>query len=235
MTMRLFFTILLLVAWILPAQALQLRDPESHFFDETFGDLQEELATAKEQGKKAILIMFEMEECPFCRRMKSKVLNRDDIQDYFREHFLILTMDVEGDLEITDFQGNTTTQKEFALKQFRVRATPVFQFVDLDGKPIKKGRYTGATSDADEFKLLGQYVVDERYKETSFVRYKRQMKQEKKVKIFNLSTRFFFISIKPGRKYFRIIKNHNIIIVKIMNYILKLFMLNFTCFPMQYH
>ena len=180
MMMRAFFTLLLLMAWILPAQALQLRDPESYFFDETFGDLQEELATAKEQGKKAILIMFEMEECPFCRRMKAKVLNRDDVQEYFREHFLILSMDVEGDLEITDFQGNTTTQKEFALKQYRVRATPVFQFVDLDGKPIKKARYTGATSDADEFKLLGQYVVEERYKETSFVRYKRQMKQEKK-------------------------------------------------------
>ncbi len=180
MMMRVFFTLLLLMAWILPAQALQLRDPESYFFDETFGDLQEELATAKEQGKKAILIMFEMEECPFCRRMKAKVLNRDDVQEYFREHFLILSMDVEGDLEITDFQGNTTTQKEFALKQYRVRATPVFQFVDLDGKPIKKARYTGATSDADEFKLLGQYVVEERYKETSFVRYKRQMKQEKK-------------------------------------------------------
>ncbi len=180
MMMRAFFTLLLLMAWMLPAQALQLRDPESHFFDESFGDLQEELATAKEQGKKAILIMFEMEECPFCRRMKAKVLNRDDVQEYFREHFLILTMDVEGDLEITDFQGNTTTQKEFALKQFRVRATPVFQFVDLDGRPIKKARYTGATSDADEFMLLGQYVVEERYKETSFVRYKRQMKQEKK-------------------------------------------------------
>ena len=180
MMIRAFCTLLLLMAWMLPAQALQLRDPESYFFDESFGDLQEELATAKEQGKKAILIMFEMEECPFCRRMKSKVLNRDDIQDYFREHFLILTMDVEGDLETTDFQGNATTQKEFALKQFRVRATPVFQFVDLDGRPIKKARYTGATSDADEFMLLGKYVVDERYKETSFVRYKRQMKQEKK-------------------------------------------------------
>jgi thioredoxin-related protein len=180
MMMRALFAISLLMASMLPAQALQLRDPESHFFDETFGDLQEELATAKEQGKKAILIMFEMEECPFCRRMKAKVLNRDDIQDYFREHFLILSMDVEGDLEITDFQGNATTQKEFALKQYRVRATPVFQFVDLDGKPIKKARYTGATSDAAEFMLLGKYVVDERYKETSFVRYKRQMKQEKK-------------------------------------------------------
>lgn len=180
--MRTLFTISLLMALMLPTQAAQLRDPENHFFDETFGDLQEELATAKEQGKKAILIMFEMEECPFCKRMKARVLNRDDVQDFYREHFLILSMDVEGDLEITDFQGNITTQKEFALKQFRVRATPVFQFVDLDGKPIKKARYTGATSDAGEFKLLGQYVVDERYKETSFVQYKRQMKQEKKVK-----------------------------------------------------
>ena len=180
MMMREFSTLFLLIALMLPAQALQLRDPESYFFDETFGDLQEELATAKEQGKKAILITFEMEECPFCRRMKAKVLNRDDVQEYFREHFLILSMDVEGDLEIRDFQGNTNTQKEFSLKQFRVRATPVFQFVDLDGKPIKKARYTGATSDAAEFMLLGQYVVDERYKETSFVRYKRQMKQQKK-------------------------------------------------------
>ena len=180
MMMRVFTVFSLLVTLLLPAHALQLRDAESHFFDESFGDLQEELETAKEQGKKAILIMFEMDECPFCKRMKAKVLNRDDIQDYFREHFLILTMDVEGDLEIVDFQGEATTQKEFALKQYRVRATPVFQFIDLDGKPIKKARYTGATSDADEFMLLGKYVVDEHYKETSFVRYKRQMKQQKK-------------------------------------------------------
>lgn len=177
--MRFIVVAMLLLAMVPTAQALQLRDPENHFFDETFGDLQEELETAKEEGKKGILIMFEMEECPFCRRMKAKVLNRDDVQEYFREHFLILSIDVEGDLEIMDFQGNATTQKEFALKQFRVRATPVFQFIGLDGKPIAKARYTGATADAGEFMLLGQYVVDERYLETSFVRYKRQMKQKK--------------------------------------------------------
>ena len=177
--MRFLVVAMLFLAMVPTAQALQLRDPENHFFDETFGDLQEELETAKEEGKKGILIMFEMEECPFCRRMKAKVLNRDDVQEYFREHFLILSIDVEGDLEIMDFQGNATTQKEFALKQFRVRATPVFQFIGLDGKPIAKARYTGATADADEFMLLGQYVVDERYLETSFVRYKRQMKQKK--------------------------------------------------------
>lgn len=175
--MRQLFAVILLMAMTTSLPALQFRDPGSHFFDETFGDLQEELETAREQGKKAILIMFEMEECPFCRRMKAKVLNRDDVQEYYREHFLIFSIDVEGDLEITDFEGNATTQKEFALKQFRVRATPVFQFVGLDGKAISKGRYTGATADAGEFLLLGRYVVDEHYKETSFVSFKRQMIQ----------------------------------------------------------
>jgi len=72
---------------------------------------------------------------------------------------------------VTDFNGNPMTQKDFALKQFRVRATPVFAFFDLDGNLV--ARYTGATRDADEFMQLGRYVVDEAYKQTTFTRYKR--------------------------------------------------------------
>jgi thioredoxin-related protein len=72
---------------------------------------------------------------------------------------------------VVDFQGNPDTQKDFALKQFRVRATPVFAFFDLDGNLV--ARYTGATRDQEEFMLLGQYVVDEAYKETTFTKYKR--------------------------------------------------------------
>jgi thioredoxin-related protein len=153
------------------AQGVESRDAAA-FFNDSFGDFQEELETAKEQGKKGILIMFEMDECPFCHRMKRNVLNRGDVQDYFHEHFLVFSVDTEGDLEITDFQGNPTTQKDFALKQFRVRATPVFQFIGLDGKPVKRGRYTGATRDAEEFLWLGEYVVGGHYAETSFTKYK---------------------------------------------------------------
>ena len=153
------------------------RDAEQYFFDQSFGDFTEELQTAREQGKKGILIMFEMDECPFCRRMKKTVLNRKEVQDYFRKNFRILSIDVEGDLELTDFQGKETTQKEFSLKQFRVRATPVFQFVGLDGKPIKNGRLTGATKNASEFMLLGKFIVDEENKKQSFSRYKRKQKK----------------------------------------------------------
>jgi thioredoxin-related protein len=113
--------------------------------------------------------------------MKTTVLNRKDVQEFFKEHFLILSIDVEGDQEITDFAGETTIQKEMALKQFRVRATPVFQFVDLDGKPIKRARFTGATGSPEEFILLGQFVLDKVYEKMSFTKYKRQ-KQEKEQK-----------------------------------------------------
>lgn len=172
---RLFFTALLLLA-LLPAgpQALAAagRDPATHFFDETWGDLQEELAIAREEGKQGILLFFELDECPFCHRMKRSVLNQPEVQAYFRKHFRIFTIDIEGDVELVDFQGNTTTQKDFSFKANRVRATPVMVFYDLDGKEIM--RYTGATSGVQEFLWLGQFVVEGHYENMRFTRYKRQ-------------------------------------------------------------
>lgn len=152
------------------------RNPADYFFDQTLGDFREELEVARDAAKQGILIMFEMDECPFCHRMKQTVLNQKVVQDYFKKHFLIFSVDIEGDVEITDFQGQSVSQKDFAFKQFRVRATPVFGFFDLHGKLI--ARYTGATSDMDEFLWLGEFVADGHYLKTNFSRYKRQKRQE---------------------------------------------------------
>ena len=149
------------------------RDPGRHFFNETFGDFTEELETARAAGKRGILLMFEMDECPFCHWMKNNVLNQAEVQDYFREHFLIFPVDIEGDIEITDFAGNATTMKEFATRQYRVRATPVFAFFDLDGNYIRPARFTGKTVDKEEFLLLGRYVVEGEYTQQPFTRFKR--------------------------------------------------------------
>jgi thioredoxin-related protein len=149
------------------------RDPYQYFFNDTFGNYAEELQNARDSGKKGILLFFEMDECPFCHRMKTTVLNQPEVQDYFREHFLCFPVDIEGDVEITDFGGNVTTMKDFAFKQYRVRATPVFAFFDLEGNYLKPARFTGATRDKEEFLLLGRYVVEGAYKEQPFTRYKR--------------------------------------------------------------
>ena len=152
----------------------ETRDPESFFFNDSFGDFEEELEIAKGEGKKGILIMFQQDECPYCKRMRSTVLNQKRVQDYFQQNFLIFHVDIEGDIEITDFTGQRMLEKDFAFKKNRVRATPVFAFFDLEGKRVT--RYTGATTKIEEFMLLGQYVVDEIYRSMSFNRYKREQK-----------------------------------------------------------
>lgn len=148
----------------------EMRDPMAHFFQPKFGDLQADLAEAKKQGKKGIFLFFEMDECPFCDRMKNTVLNQSEVQDAYRAKFLIYPIDVNGDTELVDFQGNTVTEKAFAFG-LRVRATPVLMFFDLDGKLM--ARHTGPVKDKAEFLLLGQYVTEGAYATQPFTKYKQ--------------------------------------------------------------
>ena len=168
-------TLALLLVLVQAAAAETLRDPGSHFFHETFGDFGEELAAAREEGKQGVVLFFEMDECPFCQRMKETVLNRASVQDWYRERFRCFSVDIEGDVEITDFQGRTMASKDFAFKVNKVRATPVFAFYDLQGRQVV--RYTGATRDAEEFLLLGEFAAGGHYESTNFTRFKRERRR----------------------------------------------------------
>lgn len=163
----------LLIAFFLLFSAsswAETRDPLNFFFQPKFGNFQAELDTAKQQGKKGVLLFFEMDDCPFCERMKTTILNQSDVQDAFRTQFLLYSIDVNGDTEMTDFQGNSTTEKAFAFAH-RVRATPTLLFFDLDGKLV--ARHTGPTKDKAEFLLLGKYVTEGAYVAQPFTKYKK--------------------------------------------------------------
>ncbi|HKJ75827.1 MAG TPA: thioredoxin family protein [Gammaproteobacteria bacterium] len=177
---RLLAACLLLAGLLGPltASAFGGRDPYKHFFHETFGDFTEELQRARDEGKEGIFIFFEMDECPFCHYMKQNVLNQRKVQEYYRENFLNFTVDIEGDIEVTTFQGKTMPQKDFAFKINRVRATPVLAFYDLEGDRIF--RYTGRTSGVDEFMAMGRYVVEGAYEDTPFTRYKRERRESRR-------------------------------------------------------
>ena len=146
------------------------RDPAAHFFDQNFGNLQEEAQTAKAENKLGVFIMYEQDGCPWCEKMMSTVLNQVPVQDYYRKHFRIVHVDIKGDNPLTDFTGKETTEKEFAFAQ-RVRATPVFAFFGIDGKQLTK--FTGAVKDPHEFIMLGEFVVSGAYKTQNFTAYKR--------------------------------------------------------------
>jgi thioredoxin-related protein len=183
MSRRYFLCVLLLAVMPLVSHASTPRDPYQHFFEQSLGDLTEELEIAREDGKQGVFVFFELDECPFCHRMKQTVLNQPEVQDYFRQNFHSLAVDIEGDIEIVDFAGNDTTQKEFA-RANRVRATPLLAFFDLDGKLVFK--YVGAPSGVEEFLWMGEYVAQQVYLETDdrgmnvrFTSYKRMKKKNK--------------------------------------------------------
>lgn len=155
-----------------PLIAAESRDPFNHFFHQSFGDLQEELASAGEDGKLGLFIMFDDPECPWCHKMRTQVLNQSEVQDYYRRYFRPIRVDTRGDTPLTDFSGGETTGKEFAAKVHRVRATPVLLFVDLEGRSLV--RRTGPTRDVDEFLWLGEFVVKGLYASQYFEAYKRE-------------------------------------------------------------
>lgn len=140
------------------------------FFDQHFGNLRQELQTAREEKKQGVFIMFEQDECPWCEKMTTTVMNQSAVQSYYRKHFRTLTIDIKGGTPLTDFSGKEMAERDFAF-QHRVRATPVFMFFNLDGQPMVK--YTGATRDATEFIWLAQFVVEGDYKNKAFTAYKR--------------------------------------------------------------
>ena len=185
MSRRYFLCILLLAVMPLVSQASTPRDPYQYFFEQSLGDLTEELEIAREEGKHGVFVFFELDDCPFCHRMKQTVLNQQEVQEYYKSRFHSLAVDIEGDVEIVDFAGNSTTQKEFA-RANRVRATPLMAFFDLDGNMVFK--YVGATSGVDEFLWMGEYVAEQVYLQTDdsgmnirFTRYKRMKIKGKKL------------------------------------------------------
>ena len=149
------------------------RDPGAYFFDQGFGDFSEELVNARDGGKVGIFLFFETDDCPFCKRMKETVLNQPEVQDAFKARFLAFMVDGEGDVEITDFQGNAMPSKDFFRVVSKGRgATPLMAFFNLEGTLVV--RYTGATRDKEEFLWLADFVEQEKYLEMRFSRYKRE-------------------------------------------------------------
>ena len=153
----------------LPAQADPAaeasRDPRAYFFAQSFGDLPEELEEARQAGKLGLLLFFEQEGCPYCDRMMKTILNRPAVQDWYRERFVSIAVDINGDVELRDVDGVTLPSKAFAAHR-RVKTTPTISFLDLQGTEIY--RRVKMVSGVEEFMAMGRYVAEGHYTDASW-------------------------------------------------------------------
>ena len=107
---------------------------------ETFLDLREDFAEARKAGRR-LAVIFEQRGCPYCTKLHTEILPQKYINDYVRENFFIVQLNLWGDREVIDFDGTKMSEKALA-ERWGVIFTPTIIFYkdDLAGLDGKWGR-----------------------------------------------------------------------------------------------
>ena len=124
--------ILALLALLLgtPAAAAELGEDGLHkqpWFAVTFKDMAEDLDTANEEGKR-LAVIFEQRGCIYCAKMHEEVFSDPEVAKYIQDNYLVVQMNLFGDEEVTDFDGEALPEKEMA-KRWGVVFTPTILFM----------------------------------------------------------------------------------------------------------
>lgn len=110
--------------------AAELGDDGLHkapWMRETFKDLREDLEEANAEGKRLVLF-FEQRGCIYCTKMHEEVFPRPEVGGYIAENYFVVQMNLYGDVEVTDFDGSTLSEKDMARK-WGVLFTPTILFL----------------------------------------------------------------------------------------------------------
>ncbi len=94
----------------------------------TTGDLRLDLATARLQGKRLTLI-WEQAGCVYCKKMHEINFKQKNIVDLITGKFYPVQLDLRGDRELIDFDGEQLNEAAVARKH-GVNGTPTTEFRD---------------------------------------------------------------------------------------------------------
>lgn len=100
------------------------------WFNQSFLNLRDDFEEARAEGKR-FAVIFEQRGCGYCLRMHKEVLAKKYINDYVRENFRIVQINLWGEREVTDFDGKVMSEKELA-QRWRVIFTPWIVFFKDD-------------------------------------------------------------------------------------------------------
>ncbi len=112
------------------------------WFSNSFLDLREDVKVAADANKR-LLLFFYQDGCPYCKKILQINLAQKNIEEKLRSSFDVLAINMWGDRTVTDLDGESLSEKDFA-KKMRVNFTPTLVFFDLTGSQALRvnGYYT---------------------------------------------------------------------------------------------
>lgn len=94
---------------------------------ETFRDLRDDLDEASAAGKR-LLILVEQRGCIYCTRMHETVYTDERIDRMLHEDFMVVQMNLFGDVPVTDFDGTELPERQM-MRRWGVVFTPTMIFL----------------------------------------------------------------------------------------------------------
>jgi thioredoxin-related protein len=118
-----------------PARAAAVMTDDGFYredwFLDSFLELADDLKSTAAAGKQ-LAVIWEQAGCPYCRDMHLINFTQKSIENYVRDHFEVIELDLHGSRIVTDFDGQRLGEKQLAAK-YGVRGTPTIQFFpDVD-------------------------------------------------------------------------------------------------------
>ncbi|SMD04127.1 thioredoxin family protein [Primorskyibacter flagellatus] len=185
---RLLGAVLLICGLATAGAALEMGDDglyDEPFFRDTFKDMREDLAEANAEGKRMV-IFFEQRGCVYCHKMHEEIYSRDDVRAFIDENFYVVRLNLHSDTEMTDFDGEVTSEKA-AARKWGILFTPTVLFLPEDvpegvsapqaAVAMMPGAFArGTTMDMYTWVLEKRYLLDS---DEDFQRYHARMIRER--------------------------------------------------------
>ncbi len=159
------------------------------WFKFSLGELNDDLAEAKNAGKKGIITYFGQKRCAYCEQFFKTSLSDIDIKNYLQKHYDLIAFDIWGIDDITDTDGTTYTERELSI-HYKTNFTPSLVFYDDEGTPVfrLRGFYPPY-----KFRAALQYVAEGFYKKETFSDYFARANPGEYFLLGGLTERDFFL------------------------------------------
>nr|WP_245781113.1 thioredoxin family protein [Celeribacter neptunius] len=156
---------------------------------DTFKDLREDLAEANAEGKR-LLIMIEQRGCIYCKKMHEEVYPDPEITKMIEDNFFVIQINMFGDVEVTDFDGESLPEKD-VVQKWGMLFTPTSMYFPeqvaegVSAKDAAVSTVPGAFGKLTTYNMM-QWVLDHGYEgDEPFQKYHARMvaKQQEQGKL----------------------------------------------------